>query len=175
LERIWRTHGLKQKREKKFQREQIVAFVKGQGAMFQQISADTKYLHIYYWPQAPRFDLPRVQYTAREVRGEALFSAFAEKRSVAASAVFASRIKWHLDRYGILPRDLVWQADNGGNFKVDFPKALGDSQHVRIPPAAHTYQSGVETVHRLEEDEFFDLETLSSRSEFLAKVHTYWL
>ena len=28
------------------------------------------------------------------------------------------------------------------------------SQHVRIPPAAHTYQSDVETVHRLEEDEF---------------------
>jgi hypothetical protein len=106
--------------------------------MFQQISADTKYLHIYYWPQAPRFDLPRVQYTAREVRGEVLFSAFAEKRSVAASAVFASRIKWHLDRCGILPRDLVWQADNGGNFKVDFPKALGDSQHVRIPPPTPT-------------------------------------
>src|SRR2546422_7551304 len=25
-----------------------------------------------------------------------------------------------------------------GEFKGDFPKALGDSQHVRIPPAAHT-------------------------------------
>jgi hypothetical protein len=70
---------------------------------------------------------------------------------------------------------LVWQTDNGGEFKGDFPKALGDSQHVRIPPAAHTYQSDVETVHRLEEDEFFDLEDFSSRGEFLAKVHTYQL
>lgn len=43
------------------------------------------------------------------------------------------------------------------------------------PPAAHTYQSDVETVHRLEEDEFFDLESFSSRGEFLAKVHTYQL
>src|SRR5208337_867054 len=32
-----------------------------------------------------------------------------------------------------------------------------------------------ETVHRLEEDEFFDLEDFSSRGEFLAKVHTYQL
>ena len=63
----------------------------------------------------------------------------------------------------------------GGEFKGDFPAALGDSQHVRIPPAAHTYQSDVETVHRLEEDEFFDLESFSSRGEFLAKVHTYQL
>jgi len=46
---------------------------------------------------------------------------------------------------------------------------------VRIPPAAHTYQSDVETVHRLEEDEFFDLEDFASRGDFLAKVHTYQL
>jgi Homeodomain-like domain len=76
---------------------------------------------------------------------------------------------WHLAaRSGLADR-------NGGEFKGDFPKALGDSQHVRIPPAAHTYQSDVETVHRLEEDEFFDLEDFSSRGEFLAKVHTYQL
>jgi hypothetical protein len=40
--------------------------------------------------------------------------------------------------------------------------------HPSIPPAAHTYQSDVETVHRLEEDEFFDLEDF-------AKAHTYQL
>jgi hypothetical protein len=37
---------------------------------------------------------------------------------------------------------------------------------VRLPPAAHTYQSDVETVHRLEEDEFFNLEEFSRRGEF---------
>jgi hypothetical protein len=69
----------------------------------------------------------------------------------------------------------VWQTDNGGEFQGYFPKALGDSQHARIPPSAHTYQSDVETVHRLEEDEFFDLEDFSSRGDFLAKAHTYQL
>jgi hypothetical protein len=46
---------------------------------------------------------------------------------------------------------------------------------VCIPPAAHTYQNDVETVHRIEEDEFFDLEDFSSRGDCLAKVHTYQL
>jgi transposase len=177
LERIWRQHGLMPKRRRKYQRKQDLAHIKAQWAVFQQISADTKDLDDipHYWAQAQRLGLPVVQYTARDVRSGLLFWSFAEKRSAAASAVFASRIQQHLDRYGVSLRDLVWQTDNGGEFKGDFPKALGDSQHVRIPPAAHTYQSDVETVHRLEEDEFFDLESFSSRGDFLAKVHTYQL
>jgi transposase len=177
IQRIWREHGLLQPRKKKYQRKQDLAHIKAQWAVFQQISADTKDLDDipHYWPQAQQLGLPAIQYTARDVRSGLLFWAFAEKRSAAASAVFAARIQQHLDRYGVSLRDLVWQTDNGSEFKGAFPQALGDSQHVRIPPAAHTYQSDVETVHRLEEDEFFDLEDFSSRGEFLAKVHTYQL
>ena len=125
-----------------------------------------------------------MEYTAREVRSGLLFWAFAQKRSAAASAVFAARIQQHLDRWGVNLRDLAWQTDNGSEFigghdpqghRTGFPAALGDSQHLRIPPAAHTYQSDVETVHRLVEDEFFDLETFASRGEFLAKAQTYQL
>src|SRR5208282_3428988 len=177
IQRIWREHGLIRKRRKKYQRKQDLAAVKATWRLFQQISADTKDLCDIpqFWPQAQSLRLPLVEYTAREVRSGLLFWAFAQKRSAAASAVFAARIQQHLGRYGVSLRDLVWQTDNGGEFKGDFPQALGDSQHVRIPPAAHTYQSDVETVHRLEEDEFFDLETFSSRGEFLAKAHTYQL
>src|SRR6266851_3039106 len=177
MQRIWREHGLRKPCKKKYQRKQDLAHIKAQWALFQQISADTKDLDDIprYWRQAQRLHLPVVQYTAREIRSGLLFWAFAQARSASASAVFAARIQQHLDRYGICLRDLVWQTDNGGEFKGDFPKALGDSQHVRIPPAAHTYQSDVETVHRLEEDEFFDLEDFASRGEFLAKVHTYQL
>src|SRR5579872_5686258 len=176
-ERIWREHGLIRKRRRKYQRKQDLAHIKARWAVFQQISADTKDLDDIprYWAQAQRLKLPVIQYTARDVRSGLLFWAFAEGRSAAASAVFASRVQQHLDRYGVSLRDLVWQTDNGGEFKGDFPQALGDSQHVRIPPAAHTYQSDVETVHRLEEDEFFDLEDFSSRGDFLAKAHTYQL
>lgn len=177
LERIWREHGLLKKRRRRYQRKQDLAAIKARWSLFQQISADTKDLDDipHYWPQAQRLGLPVIQYTAREVRSGLLFWSFAHERSAAASAVFASRIQQHLARYGVSLRDLVWQTDNGGEFKGDFPHVLGDSQHVRIPPAAHTYQSDVETVHRLEEDEFFDLETFSSRGDFLAKTHTYQL
>ncbi len=177
VERIWRENGLLKKRRRKYQRKQDLAHIKAQWALFQQISADTKDLDDipHYWPQAQTLGLPAIQYTARDVRSGLLFWSFAEKRSASASAVFASRIQQHLDRYGVSLRDLVWQTDNGGEFKGDFPQALGDSQHVRIPPSAHTYQSDVETVHRIEEDEFFDLESFASRSDFLAKVHTYQL
>ncbi len=177
LERIWRVHGLMRKRHRKYQRKQDLAHIKAPWPVFQQISADTKDLDDIprYWPQAQRLNLPVIQYTARDVRSGLLFWAFAEGRCASASAVFASRIQQHLDRYGVSLRDLVWQTDNGCEFIGDFPKAFGDSQHVRIPPAAHTFQSDVETVHRLVEDEFFDIEAFSSRGDFLAKAHTYQL
>jgi len=186
LERIWRAHGLLKKRRRKYQRKQDLARIKATWRLFQQISADTKDLDDipHYWPQAQALGLPAIQYTAREVRSGLLFWAFAERRTAAASAVFAARIQQHLDRYGVSLRDLVWQTDNGSEFigghdqhgkPTGFPAEMRDSQHVRIPPSAHTYQSDVETVHRLEEDEFFDLESFSSRGDFLAKVHTYQL
>ncbi len=186
LERVWRAHGLMPKRRRKYQRKQDLAAVKATWRLFQQISADTKDLDDipHFWPQAQALALPLVQYTAREIRSGMLFWAFAQRRSAAASEVFAARIQRHLDRCGVSLRDLVWQTDNGGEFvgrdqggprRQGFPAALGDSQHVRIPPAAHTYQSDVETVHRLVEDEFFDLESFASRADFLAKAHTYQL
>ncbi|MGH8648567.1 MAG: helix-turn-helix domain-containing protein [Burkholderiales bacterium] len=186
MQRIWRAHGLMKKRRRKYQRKQDLAAIKAPWRLFQQISADTKDLCDIprFWPQAERLRLPWVQYTAREVRSGLMFLGYADRRSAAASEVFAARIQRHLDRYGVSLRDLVWQTDNGGEFvgqhqptgpRSGFPAALGASQHVRIPPGAHTWQSDVETVHRLVEDEFFDLEDFSSRGDFLAKAHTYQL
>jgi transposase len=186
LERIWRAHGLIQRRRRKYQRKQDLAAVKATWRLFQQISADTKDLKDipHFWPQAQRLGLPLIQYTAREVRSGLLFLAFARRRTAGASQLFAERIQRHLARCGIDRRHLVWQTDNGTEFigghddagqPTGFPAALGPSQHVRIPPAAHTYNSDVETLHRLIEDEFYDLETFASRADFLAKATVYQL
>ena len=174
LDRIWREHGRMEKRRSKSQRKQDPAHIKAQWALFQQIRADTKDLGDIprYWQQAQRLHPPVVLRTAREIRSGLLLWTFAQARSASTSAVFGTRIQQHSARYGVSLRDLVWQTDNGGELNSDFPKALGDSQHVRISSAAHTYQSDVESVYRLEEDEFFDLEGFSSRGEFLAKAHT---
>jgi len=77
---------------------------------------------------------------------------------------------------------VTWQTDNGAEFldqplHAGFPsliRRLG-SEHHFIPPKAYTWQSDVETVHRLVEDEFFDRETFASRTQFWAKLNTYWL
>ena len=45
--------------------------------------------------------------------------------------------------------------------------------HTRCPPRAHTWQSDVETAHRLIEDEFYEVERFSSRADFLAKAGAY--
>ena len=118
IQRIWREHGLIRKRRKKYKRKQDLASVKATWRLFQQISADTKDLCDIplFWPQAQSLHLPLVEYTAREVRSGLLFWAFAQKRSAAASAVFAARIQQHLDRWGVNLRDLAWQTDNGSEF-----------------------------------------------------------
>ena len=48
-----------------------------------------------------------------------------------------------------------------------------NSIHNRIPPSATTYNSDVETFHRLVEDEFFDIEGFGSMDDFMSKIRTY--
>jgi hypothetical protein len=188
IERIWREHDLIHPRRRKYQKKQDLARWKQTWALFQPISADTKDLDDipHYWPQMKARGLPAIQYTAREVRSGLQFLAYASRRSAQASELFAERIQRHLARCGVTLRDVTWQTDNGGEFvgelqpdgsRSHFPHAVTyfGSQHERIPPAAHTFQSDVETVHRLIEDEFFDLETFQSRADFLAKVSLYQL
>jgi transposase len=117
LERTWRLHGLMKKRRRKYERKQDLAAVKATWRLFQEIGADIKDLCDlpHYWPQAKGFGLPWVPYTAREVRSGLLFLAYAERRSAAASAVFAARIQRHLDRYGAELRDLE-TFTSGGEF-----------------------------------------------------------
>jgi len=190
IERILREHGLLRPRRRKYRKKRDLAALKETWALFQQISADTKDLDDipHYWPQMQARGLPAVQYTAREVRSGLQFLAYASQRCAQASTLFAQRIQTHLQRCGVNLRDVTWQTRRltGGEFigelqpdgsRSHFPAAVTffGSQHERIPPAAHTYQSDVETVHRLIEDEFFDLETFSSRADFLAKVSLYQL
>jgi transposase len=188
IQRILRQHGLLHPRRRKYQKKQDLAAWKRTWALFQQISADTKDLQDipHYWPQLKARGLPAIQYTAREVRSGLQFLAYASQRSAQASELFAQRIQRHLQSCGVTLRDVTWQTDNGSEFigelqpdgsRSHFPRAVTyfGSQHERIPPAAHTYQSDVETVHRLIEDEFYDLESFRDRAPFLAKASLYQL
>ena len=99
--------------------------------------------------------------------------------------MFAQRLQTHLRRCGVILRDLTWQTDNGGEFigelqpdgsRSQFPAAVTSVLSMSASrPSAHSYQSDVETVHRLIADEFFDWESFSSRADFLAKASPYQL
>lgn len=188
LQRILRQHGLLTPRRRKYPKKQDLAEWKRTWALFQQISADTQDLKDIprYWPQMKARALPAVQYTAREVRSGLPFLAYASRRSAPASELFALRLQRHLQSCGVTLRDVTWQTDKGSEFigelqpdgsRSHFPRAVTffGSQHQRIPPAPHTFQSDVETLHRLIEDEFYDLENFRNRADFLAKASLYQL
>ena len=181
--RIIRQHGLTRPRKKKPAVKKELRTVKRAWKLFGQLSADTKYLQDIpcYWPQMVRLNLPRFQYTAREIVSGACFTAYADELSKSYAVFLAEQLSAHLALHGVDLNGLVWQTDNGCEFQENkeergLPstvRALG-SDHRFIPPKRYTWQSDVETVHRLVEDEFLDLEQFRDREDFFAKVSTYW-
>lgn len=181
--RIIRAHALTRPRKKKPATKKQLRSVKREWKLFGQISADTKYLQDIpnYWPQMMRHRLPRFQYTAREVVSGACFAGYADELSKSYAVFLAEQLSAHLALHGVDLSHLVWQTDNGGEFQENkeeqgLPstvRALG-SDHRFIPPKRYTWQSDVETVHRLVEDEFLDREIFLNPAQFFAKATTYW-
>jgi transposase-like protein len=183
IARILRQHKLLRARKKKPQTKKQLRAVKRQWKLFSQLSADTKYLQDIpvYWPQMKSLRLPSFQYTVREVVSGLTFIGYADEISKTYACLMAERVSAHLAWCGVDLGGVEWQTDNGCEFQQGrqlrgLPatvRSLGSNHHF-IPVKAHTWQSDVETVHRLQEDEFFDRETFQSRSEFWSKVATYW-
>ena len=188
IRRIWREEGLLKKKRKKHKTKQNLRAIKAQWKLFEQTSIDTKDLDDIpeLWPQIKALGLPKVQYTAREVTSGMMFIAYADERSLIYADLFVKRIIQHLIHCRIDLKDCRIQTDNGSEFigawnaKDDsiFTKTIScveGLQHITIPPGAHTWQADVETVHRIIEDEFYEVESFTSRNDFLKKATTYCL
>jgi transposase len=183
IARVLRQHGLIKKRRRKHQKKRDLRALKAAWPLFSRIVVDTKDLAdiLTYWSQMRRFGLPTTQYTAREVVSGCTYVAFAQERSLSCAQLFAQRIIEHLAACGVNLANTTWQTDNGSEF-IDSWNATKDSafteviesvpgqKHYTIPPGAKTYQSDVETVHRLIEDEFYQIEAFYSRKDFLKKA-----
>ena len=183
IQRIIRQRGLARSRKKKHVTKLHLREVKKEWSLFQQICVDTKYLDDLplYWTEMMRLKLPRFQYTARDVTSGLVFVAYADDLSKTYATIFSAIVSEHLRLCGVDLGTVEWQSDNGSEFKncpeapglPDLVRSLG-SRHHYIPPGACTWQSDVETVHRLQEDEFFDRETFRDRSDFWRKITLYW-
>jgi len=188
IARILHQRGLIRPRKRKHVTKQDLRIVKAQWPVFSKFCHDTKDLDDipHYWLQAKALRLPVVQYTAREVRTGLTFADYAQERSATLACVFAQRVIDHLVACGVDPAEVGFQSDNGveyagGQNQHGVPhgfKPTVEAQglhHAFIPPSAPTFNSDVETVHRLCEDEFFDREDFAHRRQFRDKAHTYWL
>jgi len=63
-----------------------------------------------------RKELPKVQYTARDVTSGMMFLGFADERSLTYSPLFAEYLNWHLQRAGADLSEAVRQTDNGSEY-----------------------------------------------------------
>jgi transposase len=183
IARILRQRGLARPRKKKPATKKHLRHVKRLWKLFSQLSTDTKYLQDipHYWLQMTRLRLPRFQYTAREPVSGACFTGYADELSKSYAVFLAEQLSVHLAGHGVDLSALTWQTDNGCEFlesqeQPGLPsivRALG-AHHRYIPPKRYTWQSDVETVHRLVEDEFFDRETFTGHPDFWNKITAYW-
>jgi len=187
IARIFRQRGLIRPRKKKHKTKQDLRERKATWAVFSKFCHDTKDLDDipHYYLQAKALGLPIVQYTAREVRTGLTFADYAPERTAALACIFGERVMAHLDACGVNLEEVGFQSDNGSEYiggkdHRGVPHGFKPTVEARgvthnfIPPSAHTYNSDVETVHRLCEDEFFDREDFRSRAHFLTKANTYW-
>lgn len=188
IRRIWREEGLLKRRRKKHKTKQDLRAVKAAWRLFEQTDIDTKHLYDIpeYWPQMRGLGLPKYQYTAREVVSGLQFLGYADECCLTYATLFAHELIAHFQRCGVDLNGCRFQTDNGSEFignwhakKVSaFTRAVENVpglEHHSIPPAAHTWQADVETVHNLIEDEFFEVERFDSRHDFWRKATTYQL
>ena len=186
IRRILNEHGLITKRRKKHKRKRDLSEIKKQWKLFGQFTIDTKDLKDipHYWPQMKNMQLPKYQFTAREVRSGLMFLGFANEKSAANACLFGRLLCEHLQNCRIDLKEVKFQTDNGsefiGCFRQDRTRDGFEATvsgfgvtHKRIPVRAWSYNSDVETVHATIEQEFYDLENFESIKDFHQRVASY--
>lgn len=171
---------------RKHKKKQDLREEKAKLNIFEKIQIDIKdlsdiphYLHSYR-----RTKLPRYQFTARDVKSGAMFVAYARNKGLENASTFCAYLLAHLKRLGINVKEIGVQTDNDGAFVGNWRpgshstftyviEEIYKALHMRIPPAAPTYNSDVETVHARIEEELYDIEDIDHSYDLLCKAYSY--
>ena len=187
IARVFRQHGLTNNRKKKYKQKRDLRETKKKLKPFEIIQVDVKYLDDIeeFYQDWRLLHLPRYEFTARDVRTGMTFFSYGYEKSNLNASYFVEYVLLHLKRFGFSCGKITIQTDNGSEFvsppnskkKSMFEKTVESfgAKLVQIPPASPTFNSDVETFHRLIEDEFYTTERFASRKEFLAKAFCYKL
>lgn len=189
MRKIWREEGIpSRKRRKKHVTKQNLRAIKREWRLFQQVDEDTKDLIDIpeYWLQMKKNNLPKVEYTARDVTSGMTYLGFADERSLTYATLFAEYLNKELSACGVDLSRTTRQTDNGveyiGSWQAKEPSAytkaiekVPGQVHYTIFPGAHRSQADVETLHNLIEVEFFEVEKFKNKYDFLSKAYSYQL
>lgn len=186
--RIIREAGLVRKKKKRWKKSRDLREMKKRFKVGEFIMVDVKDNSDIekYWPQMKALNLPRYEYTARDVRSGGTWFAYGRTDDTTNSAIFALYLIEHIKLCGVEIKDTTIQTDNGSEFIGCVTRRRGKSlfegvlerfgiNYSRIPPGAKTWQSDVEAFHRIVEDEFYDIEDYKDMEEFKAKAYAYQL
>ena len=168
--RVLHREGLKKVRPQKPKRtpSDVIRQRKARLNPFDLVQVDIKHLNDIhgYAPLIDRFNLPKYQITARDVRTGALFVGLSAQKTVTHTAVFIDALCAHLSHHGVSLGDVTVQTDNGREFTNRFSDGHATAfstltmlkwgcQHRLIPLGQCNWQSDVESSHRLIEDELW--------------------
>lgn len=189
IHRILKVNGLVRKKRKKYQKKNDLRETKAKYKALTYLQYDVKYLYDIpnYWEQLQVLNLPRYEYTARDVKSGWVFLGYADELSELNARVFMDLVLTQMKK--ILPysgEEITVQTDNGSEFSgqartfqtATFPKVLHEQHginHKYIPPGCCNANADVESFHQTIEIEFFDYEKFNSREMFFNKVNTYQL
>lgn len=184
--RILKVNGLTKRRRKKREKQADLREVKARYRALTHLQMDVKYLWDIpqYWPQIEALGLPRYEYTIRDTKSGALVLGFAQQLSVTYASILIRRCLRHLEDWGMESQGVVVQTDRGGEFSggqrkkhsrgfVHAVREEAGARHVFTPPRWPNANADVEAVHRLIEEEFFDLERFFGLEDFLRKATLY--
>ena len=187
-QRIIRQHHLTRTRRKKHRRRNDLRAIKAAYAPFTRFQMDVKYLTDlpFYWTQMQNLNLPRFQYTIRELSCGAQFLAYSNELSKTYATLAVERFLQHLRDHGLDTHDVTITTDLGSEFDGDTVHYRPESFHLTIaqrhgathrfnPPSCPNANADVESVHATIETEFFDAQHFDHRRDFFAKISTYQL
>ena len=183
IQRVLRDHGLTKKVKRRYQKKNDLRAVKEKYQSFEMIQMDIKYLTDIppYWEQMQRLNLPKFQYTIRDVKSGMLFLGYANDISVEKSIRMLDYVLGNVAPK--FPGTVTVQTDNGVEFSGttrrhennQFSQAVNQhkANHRYIPPGHCNANGDVESIHATIEHEFYNLTSFNSRKDFMRKAESY--
>lgn len=186
--RVLKQRSLCHKKKKYQKKKDLRELKKKLYGVFDKFQVDVKYLDDIpeFYPYFLKLSLPRFELTARCIISGATFTSYADSNNTTNAGIFAEYVICHLKYYGVDVTKTEFQYDNGEEFIGNVSKKEGKTpfqdridyyelHHGRIPVASPTFNSDVESFHRIVEQEFYSCEAFQDRTQFFAKAYSYLL